>query len=66
MFIDEGFDTLDNERLDRLISAMTAVSPRQIGIITHVDQIVNGAMIRSRIRVQKSAGDPSRSEVLFE
>ncbi|WP_019003405.1 AAA family ATPase [Succinimonas amylolytica] len=66
MFIDEGFDTLDNERLDRLISAMTAVSPRQIGIITHVDQIVNGAMIWSRIRVQKSAGDPSRSEVLFE
>ena len=66
MFIDEGFDTLDNERLDRLIIAMSAVSSRQIGIITHVDQIVNGAMIRSRIRVQKSAGDPSRSEVKFE
>ena len=64
MFIDEGFDTLDNERLDSLLNSLSTVTNRQIGIITHVDQVVNGGMIQSRILVRHRAGDSSRSEVV--
>ncbi len=66
MFIDEGFDTLDNERLDEVISTLNTVTQRQIGIITHVDQVVHGTMIKSKIRVQHSKNDPSKSEVIME
>lgn len=66
MFIDEGFDTLDNERLDDVITALSSITRRQIGIITHVDQVVNGTMIKSKIRVQHAKNDPSKSEVIME
>lgn len=64
MFIDEGFDTLDNERLDSLLNSLTRVTNRQIGIITHVDQVVNGGMIESKILVKSCEGNSSRSEVV--
>ena len=66
MFIDEGFDTLDNERLDEVISTLNTVTQRQIGIITHVDQVVHGAMIKSKIRVERSQSDPSMSKVIMD
>ncbi|MBQ3682448.1 MAG: AAA family ATPase [Succinimonas sp.] len=66
MFIDEGFDTLDNERLDDVITALSSITRRQIGIITHVDQVVNGTMIKSKIRLQHAKNDPSKSEVIME
>ena len=64
MFIDEGFDTLDNERLDSLLNSLTKVTNRQIGIITHVDQVVNGGMIESKILVKSCEGNSTRSEVV--
>lgn len=64
MFIDEGFDTLDNERLDSLLNSLTKVTNRQIGIITHVDQVVNGGMIESKILVRSCEGNSTRSEVV--
>ena len=66
MFIDEGFDTLDNDRLDEVISTLNTVTQRQIGIITHVDQVVHGAMIKSKIRVERSQSDPSMSKVIMD
>ncbi|MBQ7636976.1 MAG: SMC family ATPase [Lachnospiraceae bacterium] len=43
MFIDEGFGTLDGHRLERsmhVLNSMTA-QKRQIGIITHVEKLIN-------------------------
>lgn len=65
MFIDEGFDTLDDECLDSVISALSTITKRQIGLISHVNQIVNGSMIKSIIEVKHKQTDPSKSEVII-
>ena len=43
MFIDEGFGTLDGQRLDKSMMVLNSMTEqnRQIGIITHVDKLVN-------------------------
>ncbi len=43
MFIDEGFGTLDGTRLERSMEVLAGLAgkKRQIGIITHVDKLVN-------------------------
>ncbi len=66
MFIDEGFDTLDAETLDQVLNSLRNIkSGRQIGIISHVEQIVNGNMIQTRLRVRRAGGSSVRSEVAF-
>jgi len=43
MFIDEGFGTLDGHRLDQSMMVLNSMTNqnRQIGIITHVEKLVN-------------------------
>ena len=66
MFIDEGFDTLDNERLENLLISLRSIkSDRQIGIISHVEQIVSGNMIPTLIEVRSRGGKGNFSEVLI-
>ena len=64
MFVDEGFDTLDNSYLDNVLNCMqSAKINRQIGIISHVSAIVDGEMIPQKIRVERDPGNPAASIV---
>lgn len=53
MFIDEGFGTLDNSRLDETIKVLENLADRkrQIGIISHVDKLESA--ISKQIIVRK-------------
>lgn len=56
LFVDEGFGTLDEECLNKAIDALTTISSsRMVGIISHVESLVN--RIDNQIVVKK---DPRR------
>lgn len=62
VFIDEGFGSLDEEALDRAISALDkARGARLIGIVSHVQEL--RTRIASRIEVSKGRGG-SRLEIV--
>ena len=50
--------------LNKIIMRLVEIKNRQIGIITHVDQVVNGGMIESKILVKSCEGNSTRSEVV--
>ncbi|MDO4483770.1 MAG: SbcC/MukB-like Walker B domain-containing protein [Clostridia bacterium] len=65
MFIDEGFGTLDSDCLDRMLKVLSDLSggKRQIGIISHVDEL--SSQIQKGIRVSGSK-DSSGSRLHVE
>ena len=64
MFVDEGFDTLDNSYLDNVLNCMqSAKINRQIGIISHVSAIVDGEMIPQKVHVERDPRNPAASLV---
>lgn len=56
LFIDEGFGTLDRQNLDKVIKALESFHSRgkQIGIITHVDSIID--QMDAKIEVKRRNG----------
>ena len=58
MFIDEGFGTLDGTRLDRSMEVLAELAgkQRQIGIITHVDKLVNAEQYKKLEVTQTGEG----------
>ena len=56
LFIDEGFGTLDNHNLDMVINCLESLhsTGRQIGIITHVDSIID--RLEAKITVERREG----------
>ncbi len=58
MFIDEGFGTLDGTRLDRSMEVLAGLAgrQRQIGIITHVDKLVNAEQYKKLEVTQTGEG----------
>lgn len=63
MFVDEGFGSLDGDKLDKVVSALkTLAAHRLIGIISHVDSLKNE--IDMRIDVTKDNKGISSARVM--
>lgn len=65
MFIDEGFGTLDNSRLDETIKVLEnlADGKRQIGIISHVDKLESAISKQIIVRKYKGKDDNKGSYI---
>ncbi|MCL1792878.1 MAG: SMC family ATPase [Oscillospiraceae bacterium] len=65
MFVDEGFDTLDETKLSQCIQALTGISQanRLVGIISHVAGL--DEKIERKIAVTKEANGSSRAKIII-
>ena len=65
MFVDEGFDSLDETKLSQAINALVSISQanRLIGIISHVTGL--DEKIGRKIVVTKDRTGGSRAEILL-
>lgn len=66
LFIDEGFGTLDQNHLDKAISALTSLTDNDtmVGIISHVEELKE--RIDKKIVVKRLADSSSAAEVVSE
>ncbi|MCL1998307.1 MAG: SMC family ATPase [Turicibacter sp.] len=66
MFVDEGFDALDEERLTQAIKALSSVSQadRLVGIISHISGLAD--KIDKKILVKKNGAAGSRATVVTD
>jgi exonuclease SbcC len=64
LFIDEGFGTLDDERLDRAIEILQSLTEgsRLVGVISHVDRLREA--IPQQIRITSRSGEGSTLKVV--
>lgn len=65
MFIDEGFATLDRERLYPVMKALESLveSDRVVGIISHVDVLHDS--IRQKICIHRRKDGTSTAEIVL-
>ena len=66
MFVDEGFGSLDDEALDRALSALNSLSQggRLVGIISHIDALAS--RIDNKIIVTKDRQNGSFAKIVVQ
>ncbi|MBQ6674827.1 MAG: SMC family ATPase [Ruminococcus sp.] len=66
MFIDEGFGSLDDEKLSQAMAALTSLSRsnRSVGVISHLAELENS--IDDQIRVSTSPSGGSRAVIVHK
>ncbi len=65
MFVDEGFGTLDSERLDQVYNALASITEGNclVGIISHVSELKNKIDKQIVITKQQSGGSTAKLQI---